>query len=203
MRKRVFSGKKLISGLLAAAMSFSLAAAAPEGSVAYAASDRQVLTVDLKETTGDILHGAAGFLYGISNEEIPTNNTMVPLKPKVLCTKGALGTEHPYGDALDVTKSFLESGGEQVMMYNSNYYGVFGVTANHKEYADVLKNVITPVLTRHGRRIMTQLKRVIQMQRLQAQTVQNITSSLRTSLIRMSEWTATSSTVPIMTVCRM
>ena len=144
MRKRVFSGKKLISGLLAAAMSFSLAAAAPEGSVAYAASDRQVLTVDLKETTGDILHGAAGFLYGISNEEIPTNNTMVPLKPKVLCTKGALGTEHPYGDALDVTKSFLESGGEQVMMYNSNYYGVFGVTANHKEYADVLKNVITP-----------------------------------------------------------
>lgn len=144
MRKQLIHGKKMVAGLLAAAMVVGLAGTMPEGGVAYAADDRQVLTVDMRKTTGDILHGAAGFLYGISSEEVPTNNTMVPLKPKVLCTKGALGTEHPYGDALDVTKSFLESGGEQVMMYNSNYYGVFGVTANHKEYADVLKNKIAP-----------------------------------------------------------
>lgn len=144
-KKKLFHGKKLLAGLLAASMVVGLVGTMPEGSMAQAAPvDRQVLTVDMKEATGDILHGAAGFLYGISNEEIPTNNTMVPLKPKVLCTKGALGTEHPYGDALDVAKSFLESGGEQVMMYNSNYYGVFGVTANYKEYADVLKNTITP-----------------------------------------------------------
>lgn len=146
MRKRkLFHGKRFLASLLAVTMGFGMTGAVPEGSTAYAApAGSQVLTVDMKETTGDILHGAAGFLYGISNEEIPTNNTMVPLKPKVLCTKGALGTEHPYGDALDVAKSFLESGGEQVMMYNSNYYGVFGVTANHKEYADVLKNTIAP-----------------------------------------------------------
>lgn len=144
-KKKLFHGKRFLASLLAVTMGFGMAGAVPEGGAAYAApADRQVLTVDMKETTGDILHGAAGFLYGISNEEVPTNNTMVPLKPKVLCTKGALGTEHPYGDALDVAKSFLESGGEQVMMYNSNYYGVFGVTANHKEYAEVLKNTIAP-----------------------------------------------------------
>ena len=102
------------------------------------------LTVDLGEKTGDILHGASGFLYGISNEDVPTTNTLVPLKPKVLATKGALGTEHPYGDALDVAETFLASGGEQVMMYNSNYYGVFGVTANYKDYAKVLKETIAP-----------------------------------------------------------
>ncbi|MCI9081744.1 MAG: leucine-rich repeat protein [Lachnospiraceae bacterium] len=148
MRKRkLFQGKRFLASILAVTMAFGLAGTVPEGGKVQAAeNNRQVLTVDMKETTGDILHGAAGFLYGISNEEIPTNNTMVPLKPKVLCTKGALGTEHPYGDALDVAKSFLESGGEQVMMYNSNYYGVFGVTANHKEYAEVLKNTIAPAV---------------------------------------------------------
>ncbi len=102
------------------------------------------LTVDLGNQTGEILHGAAGFLYGISNEDVPTTNTLVPLKPKVLATKGALGTEHPYGDALDVAETFLTSGGEQVMMYNSNYYGVFGVTANYKDYAKVLEETIAP-----------------------------------------------------------
>ena len=105
------------------------------------AADQPVLTVDLSKETGDIIHGAAGFLYGISSEDVPTTNTLVPLKPKVLCTKGALGTEHPYGDALDVAKTFLESGGEQVMMYNSNYYGVFGVTANCSGSGGVEKTV--------------------------------------------------------------
>ncbi len=102
------------------------------------------LTVDMSAETGDILHGASGFLYGISNEDVPTVNTLVPLKPKVLATKGALGTEHPYGDALDVAETFLAGGGEQVMMYNSNYYGVFGVTADYKDYSAVLETIIAP-----------------------------------------------------------
>lgn len=145
MRKRkLFHGKKIIAGLLAASMLLFGMDVPAEGTVQAAGQSGQALTVDLTDTTGDILHGASGFLYGISSEEVPTNNTMVPLKPKVLCTKGALGTEHPYGDALDVAESFFESGGEQVMMYNSNYYGVFGVTANHKEYAQVLKDTIAP-----------------------------------------------------------
>ncbi len=101
-------------------------------------------TVDMKDERGEILHGASGFLYGVSSEDVPTTNTLVPLKPKVLATKGALGTEHPYGDALDVAKTFLESGGEQVMMYNSNYYGVFGVMADYKDYSKVLEDIIAP-----------------------------------------------------------
>ncbi len=91
-----------------------------------------------------IIHGSAGFLYGISNEGVPDINTLTPLKPKVLATKGALGTEHPYGDALDVADEFFESGGEQIQMYNSNYYGVFGVTANAYEYGNVLETIIAP-----------------------------------------------------------
>ena len=74
------------------------------------------LTVDMKNEQHNIIHGAAGFLYGISNEGVPDVNTLTPLKPKVLATKGALGTEHPYGDALDVAEEFFKAGGKQVQM---------------------------------------------------------------------------------------
>ena len=57
-----------------------------------------------------------------------------------------MGTEHPYGDALDVAKTFLESGGEQIQMYNSNYYGVFGVTATTEQYCNDLKEYICPAV---------------------------------------------------------
>ena len=106
------------------------------------------INVDMTNEDHDMLHGSAGFLYGISNDGVPDINTLTPLKPKVLATKGALGTEHPYGDALDVADEFFEAGGQQVQMYNSNYYGVFGVTANAHEYGEVLKNIIAPYVAR-------------------------------------------------------
>ena len=119
-----------------------------EAAEVKAANPQATLTVDLDPAaqTGDIIHGAAGFLYGISSENVPTTNTVVPLKSKILVTKGALGTEHPYGDVLDVAKTFLESGGEQIQMYNSNYYGVFGVTANVQQYCNDLKTYICPAV---------------------------------------------------------
>ncbi len=109
-----------------------------------AAAAMPILTVDMSAQKHEIVHGAAGFLYGVSNEGVPSVNTLTALKPKVLATKGALGTEHPYGDALDVADEFFEGGGEMVMMYNSNYYGVFGVTASAEDYAEVLRTIIAP-----------------------------------------------------------
>ena len=114
MRKRVLRNR-----MLAGALTIVMAAASiitTDFSAEAAVDETSTLTVDMSAQTGDILHGASGFLYGISNEDVPTTNTLVPLKPKVLATKGALGTEHPYGDALDVAETFLASGGEQVMI---------------------------------------------------------------------------------------
>lgn len=144
MHKEKKNLKKLISGIVAGTLAVNLIPGIASDEVSAATAPSATLTVDMTDEQGEIIHGAAGFLYGVSSEDVPTTNTMVPLKPKVLCTKGALGTEHPYGDALDVAKTFLESGGEQVMMYNSNYYGVFGVTADYKDYSEVLENTIAP-----------------------------------------------------------
>ena len=140
--------KKPVSLLLTLVLLLGIfAGAVPSAHAASAAADA-TLSVDLDpaKNTGEIIHGAAGFLYGVSSEDVPTTNTIVPLKSKILCTKGAVGTEHPYGDALDVAKTFLESGGQQVMMYNSNYYGVFGVTATIEQYCNDLKNYICPAV---------------------------------------------------------
>lgn len=140
--------RRLLCLLLTLVLVFGLAAVPGAVPTASAAGNAATLTVDLDRgvNTGEIIHGAAGFLYGVSSEDVPTTNTIVPLKSKILVTKGALGTEHPYGDALDVAKTFLESGGEQVQMYNSNYYGVFGVTATTEQYANDLKEYICPAI---------------------------------------------------------
>ncbi len=132
--------KKLLSVLISLALLFALIPSLP----IRAAGGAPTINVTMTKKDHAILHGSAGFLYGISNEGVPDVNTLTPLKPKVLATKGALGTEHPYGDALDVADEFFEAGGEQVQMYNSNYYGVFGVTANANDYGNVLKTIIAP-----------------------------------------------------------
>ena len=52
--------------------------------------------------------------------------------------------EHPYGDTLDVAEAFIEAAGEQVQMYNNNYYGVVGSNVHPEDYAYVLENIIAP-----------------------------------------------------------
>ncbi len=142
--------RKAAVSVLAAAVFAGSAFTTGIGSIQVdaAAAPKATLTVDVSPqvNTGEIIHGAAGFLYGVSSENVPTTNTIVPLKSKILVTKGAVGTEHPYGDALDVAKTFLESGGQQVQMYNSNYYGVFGVTATIERYCDDLQKYIAPAV---------------------------------------------------------
>ena len=105
------------------------------------------LTVDMTDELGKIMHGASGFLYGISSEDVPTMNLITPLKPKVLATKGALGTEHPYADALDVAETFLEAGGQMVQMYDSNFYAIFQPKQYCQDYVKQFKEVIVPYVT--------------------------------------------------------
>lgn len=113
---------------------------------AEAANSEPRLIIDMTSDNGKMRHGASGFLYGISNEEVPTTNTLLPLKPQVLATKGALGTEHPYSDAFDVAEQFFRAGGKMLQMYTSNYYAIFGPRPDWNEYATALKDVICPAV---------------------------------------------------------
>lgn len=140
--------KRVLAYTLAAAVALPTAAIRPQ-TVAAAEEDTYAptMTVDMTDELGEIMHGASGFLYGISSEDVPTMNLITPLKPKVLATKGALGTEHPYADALDVAETFLESGGQMVQMYNSNFYAIFQPKQFYQDYVVQLKEVIVPYVT--------------------------------------------------------
>ena len=111
-----------------------------------AAAQTPRMVVDMTDRQGEIMHGASGFLYGISSEDVPTTDLITPLKPTVLATKGILGTEHPYGDAADVAETFFASGGEMLQMYTSNYYAIFGPRPDNTQYAKDLKEIIVPAV---------------------------------------------------------
>lgn len=147
--KKRFVSLMTAAALLAGTFYVAPASAGIEPKEVKAAEDDfvPVMTVDMTDELGDLLHGASGFLYGISSEDVPTLNLITPLKPKVLATKGALGTEHPYAEALDVAETFLESGGEMVQMYNSNYYAIFQPKQYYQDYVEQLKEVIVPYVT--------------------------------------------------------
>lgn len=138
--------KRVLAYTLTAAMVLPPIGTRPR-TVAAEGNYAPTMTVDMADELGEIIHGASGFLYGISSEDVPTMNLTTPLKPKVLATKGALGTEHPYADALDVAETFLESGGQMVQMYNSNFYAIFGPKQFYQDYVVQFKKVIVPYVT--------------------------------------------------------
>jgi len=146
--------KGFVKKIVTYTLVFSLAIPAVTGwvkesqPVAAAEGYSPTMTVDMTDELGEIMHGASGFLYGISSEDVPTMNLITPLKPKVLATKGALGTEHPYADALDVAETFLEAGGQMVQMYNSNFYAIFQPKQYYQDYVVQFKEVIVPYVTK-------------------------------------------------------
>ena len=86
-----------------------------------AASDYTV-TVDLGSSTGAVKHGATGWLYGLAEDGIPTDNTIAPLHPDSSYQKAPDGTQHPHGDALHVSSQLLRDGGSDVGIYMQDFY---------------------------------------------------------------------------------
>lgn len=144
MRKKRF-WRKVVAGAAACATVLSALSIVPAEPVEAAAQTPRMV-VDMTDRQGEIMHGASGFLYGISSEDVPTTDLITPLKPTVLATKGILGTEHPYGDAADVAETFFASGGEMLQMYTSNYYAIFGPRPDNTQYAKDLKEIIVPAV---------------------------------------------------------
>ncbi|MFJ9707190.1 CBM35 domain-containing protein [Streptomyces sp. NPDC101234] len=76
-----------------------------------AAAASQTYTVDLGTTTGAVLHGSNGALYGQSDDGVPGDNLLAPLKLTTGSQKPPGGAQHPNGDILAVAPSFFRNGG--------------------------------------------------------------------------------------------
>lgn len=87
-----------------------------------AAADPQRLTVDLKTSEGPVMLGANGSLYGLSDDGVPSDAAMAPLKITSVSQKPEGGAQHPNGDALTVSKSFFRNGGGEINVMMQDIY---------------------------------------------------------------------------------
>ncbi|WP_308314634.1 hypothetical protein [Streptomyces gilvus] len=97
-----------------------LVGTALSGPVAHAADPQ--LTVDLGRTTGAVMHGANGALYGLSDDGVPGDDITTPLHMTSIATKAPDGAQHPNGDALVVQPQFARGGGRDNLVYMQDVY---------------------------------------------------------------------------------
>ncbi|MFJ9242226.1 CBM35 domain-containing protein [Streptomyces sp. NPDC101776] len=80
------------------------------------------LTVDLGQSTGAVMHGANGTLYGLSDDGVPGDSITTPLHMTSIATKAPDGAQHPNGDALVVQPQFARGGGGDNLIYMQDFY---------------------------------------------------------------------------------
>ncbi len=85
-------------------------------------SDGAVINFDATKSTGPVMHGASGFLYGVSEPNVPTMDLLSPLKPQVLVQKAKDGKQHPTGDSTRLTSMLRQVGVRQIQVYLQDYY---------------------------------------------------------------------------------
>lgn len=80
------------------------------------------LHFDASGNTGDMLHGSTGFLYGVSENNVPSSDLLEAISPKILVQKAADGKQHPSGDGYRLTSYLDNCGVENIQIYLQDYY---------------------------------------------------------------------------------
>jgi hypothetical protein len=83
------------------------------------------ITVDLSKTTGKFHGGAAGSLYGLYGDGVPTNNLIEGMHLRTVSTKAQDGPQHPGADALEVVGPLADSTGGDVYVYMTDIHRGF------------------------------------------------------------------------------
>lgn len=85
-------------------------------------SNGAVLNYDITKTQGEIYHGSTGFLYGVSEANVPTMDLLNALHPKFLVQKAIDGLQHPTGDCARVAPALTSIGVENIQVYLQDSY---------------------------------------------------------------------------------
>ncbi|WP_211270807.1 CBM35 domain-containing protein [Streptomyces yerevanensis] len=80
------------------------------------------LSVDLAASEGPVMLGANGALYGLSDDGVPSDAALEPLKITSISQKPEGGAQHPNGDAITVSKSFFRNGGGEINVMMQDVY---------------------------------------------------------------------------------
>ncbi|MGA7148667.1 MAG: hypothetical protein WBX17_09295 [Microbacterium sp.] len=138
----------LLAGVLIAGGG-ALATAVP------ASAATEVVTVDFSESTGPVHGGAAGYLYGLSDPDVPTASVIAGAGVKHLTQMPEGGEQHPNGGALTVSDTFFRAGGEEIYInvqdqYPQWGYANAGVPSNtypgQADYLEKVRHVVQKVV---------------------------------------------------------
>lgn len=83
------------------------------------------LTVDLGADTGAFLGGAAGVLYGLYDDGMPSDTLVEGFGLRTVATKGQDGAQHPGSDALEVLEALARTTEGKVYVRTTDYYRGF------------------------------------------------------------------------------
>ena len=78
--------------------------------------------VDQTKSKGEVFHGSTGFLYGVSEVNVPSADLLSAISPKILVQKAADGQQHPSGDGYRLTPYLKSCGVENIQIYLQDYY---------------------------------------------------------------------------------
>ncbi len=147
-KKRVL--KKL--GIALAAVIIAVAVTAG----AFFAFYKPTVTFDAAELTGNVTSGASGFLYGISQDGVPSYNMVESIDLSSISTKTTLGLQHPIGEMDDVASEALSSGSCDYLvvylqdMYSTWYYDEDNINEMKKagtyDWREYIENTFFPLV---------------------------------------------------------
>lgn len=80
------------------------------------------IVADLSRRTGDFRGGASGTLYGLGDEQSPTQALVNGAAMTNVSQKPPFGTQHPGGDAFNIEKTFFDKHGQDLYIYTQDYY---------------------------------------------------------------------------------
>ncbi|WP_236087556.1 cellulosome enzyme [Antribacter soli] len=87
--------------------------------------DLPALRVDLGASTGAFHGGAAGTLYGVYGDGLPSLNLIEGMGLRTVATKAQDGPQHPGADALEIVKPIADSSGGDTYIYMTDIYRGF------------------------------------------------------------------------------
>lgn len=91
-----------------------------------AAAATSTFTVNLGTSTGAMLHGANGALYGVSDAGVPSANLVTPLNVTTIAQGPPGDTQHPNGDAGKISASFeQEDSNGKILVYLQDIYSTW------------------------------------------------------------------------------
>ena len=106
-----------------------------------------VVSFRKRDRLNNVGHYATGWLYGLSENNVPSLESIETLKPKILASKNKDGLQHPTGDVWRVADTFFSAGGEQIQVYLQDFYPDFPYNKNIKpSMNDYIEQAVLPTI---------------------------------------------------------